>query len=326
MPRLTTPFDASAVAPIPSATVRFAMIPPEMKASRSWLVATGGKKKPFPVRNGKVIVDNASADTGARWKNPDYLCSYEEVLEAVEHDPSLNLMFVLGVGNDFICLDLDPMEKVAAEFVPMATKLREALASALGGFTYCERSISGRGLHYIGRGPDVQHHKEKLPVRDVELDLLFTSCLLITGNAVDDCTDTPNISEAANNLLRDFAKKPVARQTVDAKITPYVSSESRLRAIIGNGIHGRAFRTGECGDVSQARIGIIHTLAEFCTDEQRAYNILANSPLMQMGDGRGETRLAKMDRLWADDWKAAQVTTEANRRQRGFVRRPRRSD
>ncbi|WP_420586540.1 DUF5906 domain-containing protein [Ruegeria sp.] len=316
MPRFTTPFDASAVAPIPTAATRFAMIPPEMKDSRSWLVSTGGKKKPFPVRNGKVIVDNA--DTGARWKNPDYLCSYEEVLEAVEHDPSLNLMFVLGVGNDFICLDLDPMEKVAPSFVPMATRLREALASALIGFTYCERSISGRGLHYIGRGTDVRHHKEKLPVRDVELDLLFTSCLLITGNAVNDCTETPDISEAANNLLRDFAKKPVARPTVDTKVTPYISSETRLRAIIGNGVHGHAFRTGECRDVSQARIGIIHTLAEFCTDERRAYSVLTNSPLMQIDDGRGETRLAKMERLWPEDWKAALATTEANRRQRAL--------
>lgn len=314
MTKLVSIFDASSVPPQAcEVTSRFANIPKEMREGKWWMVSHAGTKKPCRVSDGKVLPGS--------WNNPDHHCSFDEALEAIRIEPSLNLALILGFGNDFVCFDVDPLHKVADEHREEAINIRAKIKLALSEITYCETSMSGNGLHYLGRASQLTEEERathKARHSKYNIDLLLRHTLILTG----DCLGTnslADISEETRQTLSAFRSSsvPAPVSSIDA-ITPAHCTESRLQAIIGGSIHGPAFRTGRYlrNGWSDVMTAVTNTAAQFCTDENTVYRVLWRSGLVQLAEpsASGECRAEKFARLWTSEWQKALAKTEQSRR------------
>ncbi|MFD1808540.1 hypothetical protein ACFSHQ_11720 [Gemmobacter lanyuensis] len=59
----------------------------------------------------------------------------------------------------------------------------------------------------------------------------------------------------------------------------------------------------------------LNAAAQFCTDEQLAYQVIATSGLVQLAEDKGSvSRIEKLDRLWAKEWRDSLIKTEPSRR------------
>lgn len=298
------------------ATGRFRNVPKIMRDGRWWMVARANDKQPQKVIGRQI-------ELGGKWTNPDHHCTFETALEAIALDHTLNLMLMLGFDNDFVCVDVDPLEKVKPEHKDAAKKHREAIDAALRDKTYTEVSMSGAGMHYIGRTPlltEGERSTHKAQHRDYGIDLLLRYGLVLTGDQKGITNELANLDAGTRQMLdtfRSINKKAVA--TVDANITPAQCNEKRLVAILSGGRHGDAFRTGRNlqSGWSDVMTALRNTAAEFCTDEQLVYRVLSRSGLVQIAEpsSSGELRTAKFERLWGSEWLKALQVTELSRRQ-----------
>lgn len=176
MVNLPTLFDASTVAPViphgastlaPAsqadhlAATRYRFVPADMRAIPCWMVArivTGdnGKALKVPHRvkrtaGGGVAV--LALSKGEGHNNSVTHCTFADAMEAIAADPALELGFALGTGNDFACVDLDDLDKVAQEHRDGAIEQQRLIRERLTPLTYSEVSRSGKGWHFIGRCP-----------------------------------------------------------------------------------------------------------------------------------------------------------------------------
>lgn len=330
MAKLTTPFDAATIAPHPRpevstgglsaaaerlAETRYQHVPDAMRAGRWWMVARA--KAPQRVTRKGPLVDV----TGADWTNSANHCAFEDALAAISTDGSLNLMLMLGFGNEFVCVDVDPLEKVSPEYLAEATKYREQLRERLNR-TYSEVSLSGAGMHFIGIGQPLASGKNKTQHPEYKIDLLFRYGLVLTGDHREGTTEIADIAAEVRAIQThmesgDGQPEAAALPSVDT-LTPAHCDESRLISILSaeRFKHGEAFRTGQnVNDWSGTFAALLNTAAEFCTDEQLVLRVLTRSKFVQMAEDKGgETRLAKVQRLWPSQWPKALERTEPTRR------------
>tara|TARA_R110002051_G_scaffold99127_1_gene169505 strand:- start:5354 stop:8029 length:2676 start_codon:yes stop_codon:yes gene_type:complete len=336
MVTFTTPFDATTVEPMTGSAVstigmsaaavslemnRFRNVPLEMREGHWWMVTRPNDKQPQKVI-GKQI------EAGGDWTNPNHHCSFATALEAIALDQSLNLMLMLGFGNDFVCIDVDPLEKVKPEHKDAARLFRGKIDKALRDETYAEVSMSGAGMHYIGRTPaltEIERGTHKAQHRDYGIDLLLRYGLVLTGDAQGDTNKLTNLDDETRQMLdsfRNFHSGAIA--VVDAKITPAQCDEKRLIAILSSGKHGDAFRTGAGlhGGWSDVMTAVTNTAAEFSTDKQLTYRVLSRSGLVQLAESasNGELRTSKFNRLWETEWPKALQRTEQSRSQNALTK------
>lgn len=299
-------FDATKINPTqPVTAARYRHIPSELQAGNWWMVARG--KEPYQVMpNGSVVGPRDVHD-------PAHHCSFEQALAAVEADPSLYLGCVLGSGNDFVCVDLDPLDKVATVHRDGAGNYQREIRERLDGVTYCEVSQSGNGFHYVGRWTDAPAKNDRHP--EYKVDLLYHKFLVLTGDVQGGTAEIVDISATMrgiiNHLHSDDAPAPVA-----ATITPAQCDEIRLISILNGGKNGPIFR-GEAQptDWSESYAGFLNTCAEFCTDAQTVQRVLLNSKFVQMVEDKGrESRADKIMRLWDDEWPKALQKSEPKRK------------
>lgn len=338
MVNLPTLFDASTVAPVtplimstdgPSAgadhlaATRYRFVPADMRAAPCWMVARG--KVPHRVTRdaeGGVIVSAYPSDH----HDPTNHCTFADAMEAIAADRSLGLGFVLGVGNDFVCVDTDDLEKVTPEHQPGARDWQSAIRERFTPLTYSEVSRSGKGWHFIGRCPTPPTDKASVKHPEYHIDLLLRSFLVVTG---DHQPDAPNATTEIANITPDMAglfrkinegdgpATAVATLPTDGVITPgRVTDAKQLRLILSNGKNGEAFRDGrKTHDWSTTFKAILNATAQFCTDEQLAYQVIATSGLVQLAEDKGSvSRSEKLDRLWAKEWRDSLIKTEPSRR------------
>tara|TARA_R110002094_G_scaffold221513_1_gene196655 strand:- start:793 stop:3462 length:2670 start_codon:yes stop_codon:yes gene_type:complete len=302
------------------AASRFRNVPLAMRDGHWWMVTRPNDKQPQKVIGRQI-------EAGGNWTNPDHHCSFATALEAIALDNTLNLMLMLGFGNDFVCFDVDPLEKVKPEHQDAARQFRDKIDKALRDETYAEISMSGAGMHYIGRTPALTEEERgthKAQHRDYGIDLLFRYGLVLTGDVQGGMNELANLDDETRQML-DLFRHPNkgAVAIMDANITPAKCDEKRLIAILSGGKHGDAFRTGAGlqGGWSDVMTALRNTAAEFCTDEQLAYRVLARSGLVQLAEpaANGELRAAKFERLWPTEWPKALQTTEPSRRPKALA-------
>lgn len=338
MVNLPTLFDASTVAPVTSqsmstdgpsagadhlAATRYRFVPADMRAAPCWMVARG--KVPHRVtrdEEGRAIVSSVPVDP----HSPAMHCTFADAMEAIAADPTLGLGFVLGIGNDFACVDLDDLEKVTPDHQPGARDWQSAIRERLTPLTYSEVSRSGKGWHFIGRCPTPPTDKASVKHSEYRIDLLLRSFLVVTG---DHQPDAPNATTEIANITPDMAglfrkisegdgpATAVATLPTDGVITPgRVTDAKQLRLILSAGKNGEAFRDGrKAHDWSTTFKAILNAAAQFCTDEQLAYQVIATSGLVQLAEDKGSvSRSDKLDRLWAKEWLDSLIKTEPSRR------------
>jgi hypothetical protein len=346
---LPTPFDASTVAPVsphgastaaPSseaerlAATRYRFVPADMRATPCWMVARivmgdNGKALKVPHRvtrgtGGGLIV--LALAKGEGHNDPSTHCTFADAMEAIVADPTLELGFALGTGNDFACVDLDDLDKVAPEHREGAIEQHRLIREGLTPLTYSEVSRSGKGWHFIGRWPDSPPDLNRKKHAKFEAELLVRQFLVVTGdhraNVQGATTAVAEIGGKFDGVYRwilagDGPATGVATLPVDATITPARYSEKQLIARLGgNWIHGPAFHDGrKAVDWSKSLFVIMESAATVCTDEQLVYRIISQSGLVRLGDDKGnESRLEKLNRLWAQDWPKVLIKTEPARR------------
>lgn len=338
MVNLPTPFDASTVAPViphsaptvaPAsqadhfAATRYRFVPADMRAAPCWMVARD--KKPHRVTRGEggaVIVSAYQVDHHDAANH----CTFADAMQAIAADPIHELGFVLGVGNDFVCVDLDDLEKVTPEHQQGARDWQTAIRERLTPLTYSEVSRSGKGWHFIGRCPTPPTDKASVKHPEYRIDLLLRSFLVVTG---DHQPDAPNATTEIANITPDMAglfrkisegdgpATAVATLPADGVITPgRVTDAKQLRLILSAGRNGEAFRDGrKTHSWSDTYRAILNAAAQFCTDEQLVFRVISTSGLVQLAEDKGsESRLEKMQRRWADEWPSALIQTEPSRR------------
>lgn len=338
MVNLPTLFDASTVAPVtpqvmstvaPSseadhlAATRYRSVPADMRAAPCWMVARD--KKPHRVTRGTgggVIVSAYPVDHHDAANH----CTFADAMQAIAADPSLGLGFVLGVGNDFVCVDTDDLDKVASEHRDGAAEQQRLIRERLTPLTYSEVSRSGKGWHFIGRCPTPPTDKASVKHPEYHIDLLLRSFLVVTGDHQPDApnatTEIADISSQVQSLHRKFnegdgSATGVATLPADGVITPgRVTDAKQLKLILSAGKNGEAFRDGRrANDWSTTFKAILNATAQFCTDEQLVFRVISTSGLVQLAEDKGsESRLEKMQRRWADEWRDSLIKTEPSRR------------
>ncbi|PTX38383.1 hypothetical protein IQ03_05181 [Gemmobacter caeni] len=332
MTLLPTPFDAGAVSPCSAhdaatdgaaspadhlSATRYRFVPDEMRAGRWWMVTRG--KAPHRVTHGggqlRVI--------GADWTDPENHCSFAEAMEAISAEPALNLMLMLGFGNEFVCVDIDPLEKVAPDRLEQAMAYQKQLRERLN-HTYSEVSLSGKGTHFVGIARPLVPGTRKTQHPEYKTDLLFNYGLVLTGDHRAGTTQIEDISSQVRAIQTHMESgdgstpAPVALLPSDDIITPgTITDAKRLWSILSAGKNGDAFRDGrKTADWSGTYKAILNAAAQFCTDERIVRQVIQTSGLVQLAEEKdGVSRADKVDRLWDAEWRDSLIKTEKSRRE-----------
>lgn len=328
MANLPTVFNASVIKPLTDnvcstdgmaaaaewlAKSRYRYIPAVIREGQWWMVSID--KVPHRVTPNGLLTSVIRADP----HNSANHCSFGEALAAVSTDEKrIELMLILGAGNEFVCVDLDTLEKITDDDKEPATEYQRQIREHLA-CTYSEVSRSGLGMHFIGIAPQIVHEKTKAQKSRYKVDLLFRHGLVLTGDHRTGTTEIVDISSQIHTILHsmDGVRAVGATALEDINITPAHCDEARLVSILTNNKHGEAFRTGRniSPDWSSVRTAMLNTAAEFTTNEQLVYRVMLRAGFVQLAEGKGrESRLAKFERQWASEWQKALVRTEPNRR------------
>lgn len=349
MVNLPTLFDASTVAPVTPdfmstdglsseadhlAATRYRFVPADMRAAPCWMVArivAGDNSKALKVphrvtRGAGGGVSVLALAKGEGHNDPATHCTFADAIEAIVADPALELGFALGTGNDFACVDLDDLDKVALEHRDGATEQHRLIREGLTPLTYSEVSRSGKGWHFIGRWPEAPPDLNRKKHAKFEAELLVRQFLVVTGDHRADVqgatTEVAEIGDKFDGVYRwilagDGPATGVATLPADGVITPgRVTDAKQLRLILSAGKNGEAFRDGRrANDWSTTFKAILNATAQFCTDEQLTYQVIATSGLVQLAEDKGSvSRIEKLDRLWAKEWRDSLIKTEPSRR------------
>lgn len=118
-------------------------VPEEMKARDNWVAITtfekeNGKigKRPIDCKTGKY----AEADDSKTWT------SFEKACKFARENGCVTIAYALDGEDKIACIDLDHCMGDNGNFTELASKTFQ-----LGNGTYCERSLSGKGLHIFGK-------------------------------------------------------------------------------------------------------------------------------------------------------------------------------
>lgn len=176
-------------------------IPEEMKERPNWVAITtfekeNGKlgKRPIDCNTGKYASDNDPAT----WADFDTACKF------AKENGAVTLAYALDGEDKIACIDLDGCIQENDDFTELAQKTFN-----LGNGTYCERSVSGKGLHVFGKTDD----KTDLRSFSKDGDMEFyrrARFIAVTGDYYGSSElksfDTP---EMQSLLESKFEKRPV---------------------------------------------------------------------------------------------------------------------
>lgn len=118
-------------------------VPEEMKNRPNWVAITtfekeNGKlgKRPIDCNTGKYASDN----------DPATWADFETACEFARENGAVTLAYALDGEDKIACIDLDGCMQENGDFTELAQTTFK-----LGNGTYCERSVSGKGLHVFGK-------------------------------------------------------------------------------------------------------------------------------------------------------------------------------
>ncbi len=118
-------------------------IPPEMQERDNWVaIAT------FEKENGKLGKRPIDCNTGkfASDIDPETWTSFEKACKFARENGCTTIAYALDGKDNIACIDLDHCVEANGDYTELASKTFK-----LGNGTYCERSVSGQGLHVFGK-------------------------------------------------------------------------------------------------------------------------------------------------------------------------------
>lgn len=149
-------------------TRNYENIPDELKKIHSWvavrIVKQGDRVNKLPI--------NPITNKGASTTDPSTWCSFEEAVNS-GYD-AIGFVF----NNNYIGIDIDHNEEVANDFLNHID-------------TYCEKSVSGNGYHFIGRGikPNNKCRKDSVEVYTTGRFFVMTGNV-VKNTSINDITDS----------------------------------------------------------------------------------------------------------------------------------------
>lgn len=281
----------------------YSNIPDQLKSLEQWLLyklecGIGDRimKVPYNPNSVRDYANHSDPDT---WSNFKHTCELAEAFET-------GIGFVFKDGGGIFGIDVDSMDKVALEDRPAALALREMIWNSFP--TYCERSPSGNGMHYIGFGslPEgiagVKDSKYQIEVYDA--NRYFT----MTGNVIDGRNQLANCQQALTELALTFS--PVAEgegvlaqsendtRTV-AEICHTISrwqNGKHFEFLMGVGSTKSEILARYNNDHSSADLALTNYIAHGTKDVQKAVDIFRLSPLWRGTKGGYTTEESYINR------------------------------
>lgn len=128
-----------------------ANVPDEMKNRPNW-VAVRTRYREDTGRVEKYLI-NPKTGKFAESDNPETWTSFEEACKYARENGGDTLAYALDGKDNIFCIDVDHCYENGAVVSDLVRDIEES-----GVHTYCERSVSGTGLHYFGKtkGLDVR--------------------------------------------------------------------------------------------------------------------------------------------------------------------------
>jgi primase-polymerase (primpol)-like protein len=176
----------------------FRSIPAELKKLKNWVVW-----KPVLLDNGKpskVPFQPHDPGTPASSNDPNTWGSYEAAVEVESRAMGFGIGLVL-TGTDVVGIDLDGCFLQDGSLAAWAVSVLD-LAAKCG--AYVERSVSGNGMHVIGRGTGPKPTKEKFVTEHggVEVFRKATRYLTFTGDEVGSSSDElVNVDDIVDEIV-----------------------------------------------------------------------------------------------------------------------------
>jgi replicative DNA helicase len=121
-------------------------IPLELRSIPRWVVWDFFPPKAGKTKLAKIPLD-AGLDSKSDYTNPAVWRSFEEVLAEARRRGDVGIGFVFAETDDVVGVDLDDAYDPAGELKPWAKGILGRFSS-----TWAEKSVSGSGVHFLGRG------------------------------------------------------------------------------------------------------------------------------------------------------------------------------
>ena len=252
-------------------------VPNEMKNKPNWVIV---RTKPNEVRGrlDKFLIDIHTGKM-AKSDDPSTWTSFDEAIEYAKNNGGVALAYALDGKDGIACIDLDDCFEENGDMKPFTLDLY----NKCDGF-YCEKSVSGKGLHIFGKtqGMDVRTFSQ-----DGEMEFYRNAHFIaMTG---DDFGGTE---------LKSF-DEPQIKNTIEskcAKRTPIVGERAGVDGLsrmsdrdvverAENGKDGERFKALYSGqdihnDHSRSDMSLMNMLAFWCNgDKEQMLRIFATSGL-----------------------------------------------
>ena len=201
-------------------------IPVDLKRLRQWVCFKTVQKEGHW---GKTIISPITGEY-AKSNEPTTWGDFDTALRYAQTHRQDGLCFALTSGIVFV--DMDEVEEKPDE---IRNKMVE-LATSLN--TYCESSVSGKGLHFLCYGKLPDNARKKNDMLGLEMyDTKRFVCM--TGNVVGDIRELSDLSGEIEELNKQYLGQPIEYKPVIR--TPVTKSDRELIDLISRSKQGAKF-------------------------------------------------------------------------------------
>ncbi len=286
---------------------KYTNVPQQLKNLNQWVtwkieIDAGGNER-------KVPYDPNGSGSRASVTDPTTWGSFDEAILQTENWAMNGIGFVFKDGGGVFGIDVDSMDKVALEDRGAALKLRELIWNSFP--TYCERSPSGKGMHYLGFGslPEgirgIKDSKYQIEIYDQMR--YFT----VTGDMVEGREELRDCQQAVSELALTFS--PIAdgegvstgdevdERTVNeicATIARWQNGK-HFEFLMGVGSTKQDILARYNNDHSSADFALLNYIAHGTKDVNKAIEIFRLSPLWRGTKGGYTTEESYINRYLA---------------------------
>lgn len=242
-----------------------------MKKLKQWVCF---KAKPQEGHWGKVMISPITGDY-AKSNEPTTWGDFDTALRYAQTHEQDGLSFVLTSGIVFV--DIDEVEEKPAEVREQMLELASSLD------TYCETSVSGKGLHFLCYGSLPENARKKNDTIGLEMyDTKRFVCM--TGNVVGDSAEIKDLSDRIGELNIKYLGQPVKIAPIERRKATQTDRELIER--ISNSRQGAKFDRLYRGDwqgsyesQSSADFAFARILTYWTQDEGQIDSIFRSSGL-----------------------------------------------
>jgi len=281
---------------------KYENIPAQLRALDQWLLWRTEYRGDKPT---KVPYNPNNPREYANHSDPESWASFDLASDMAEAY-GMGLGFVFKEGGGIFGIDVDSLKKVSAENTEAALKLRELIWNNFP--TYCERSPSGSGLHYIGFGslPEgirgIKDSKYQIELYD---QLRYFT---VTGDVVDGRNQLTDCQVAFSELAMTFSpvadgEAYVTTGEIDTRSVEEIchaislwQNGKHFTFLMGVGATKQEILARYNNDHSSADLALTNYIAHGTKDVEKAVEIFRRSPLWRGTKGGYTTEDAYINR------------------------------